>query len=261
MKVLFNEEKRLFEFRAIGGQVEPCFLERSFIRNADDIPLLYNTTRENVDSSGIIPLETDDKFYEAPETLAESANYSSLELPKFSRIIGLLPSDTSSTSTKELSDTFESFVKAKILIYDQNSTLYNNTDKQVKVTLATLTFFFRRPIILAIMEFINSINIEDRNFATSSESSSANIKNDVSRDLNDLNATTVEEHVVKGFLGKGKSRVMFNLTLKMAQAQILLMMENETNLACLSQASLLMDIKVFPSSFSIKEDLRIHHDL
>jgi len=126
---------------------------------------------------------------------------------------------------------------------------------QVIVTLATLTFFCRRPTILAIMEFINSINIEDRNLATSSESSSAIVGNDVSRDLDDLNATTVEELAVKGLLGKGKSRVMFNLTLKMAQAQILLMKEDETKLACLSQESLLADIKVFPSSFSIKAAL------
>lgn len=293
MKVLLNEEKRLFEFRAIGGQVEvsirdsdifigtilksleiedlvcanqqsqPCFLARSFIGNADEISLFYNTTRENVKSSGIVPSDTDDKFYEAPETLAESADYpvqspggtSECSLPKFSRITGLLPSDAPSTSTMEFSDTLESFVKAQIVIYDQNSTRYNNTDKQVIVTLATLTFFCRRPTILAILEFINSINIEDRNLATSSESSSAIIKNDVSRDLDELNAGTIEEHAVKGLLGKGKSRVMFNLTLKMAQAQILLMKENETKLACLSQESLLMDIKVFPSSFSIKAAL------
>lgn len=126
---------------------------------------------------------------------------------------------------------------------------------QVVVTLATLTFFCRRPTILAIMEFVNSINIEDENLATSGESSSAIIENDVSRDLDGLNATTAEEHAVKGLLGKGKSRVMFNLTLKMAQAQILLMKENETKLACLSQESLLTDIKVFPSSFSIKAAL------
>jgi len=108
-------------------------LARSFIGNADEISLFYNTTRENVDGSGVIPTETDDKFYEAPETLAESADYFSLELPKFSRISGLLPSDAPSTSTKELGDKLESFVKAQIVIYDQNSTRYNNTDKQVSV--------------------------------------------------------------------------------------------------------------------------------
>lgn len=128
---------------------------------------------------------------------------------------------------------------------------------QVIVTLATLTFFCRRPTILAIMEFMNSINIEDKNLATSSDSSStaARMINDISRDVDDLQATAIEEHAVKGLFGKGKSRVMFNLTLKMAQAQILLMKENETKLACLSQESLLTDIKVFPSSFSIKAAL------
>lgn len=124
------------------------------------------------------------------------------------------------------------------------------------MTLATLTFFCRRPTILAIMEFINSINIENGNLATSSDSSSTSIvKNDLSNDLDVLHVTTVEEHAVKGLLGKGKSRVMFSLTLKMAQAQILLMKENETKLACLSQESLLAEIKVFPSSFSIKAAL------
>ncbi|KAL2987622.1 hypothetical protein AAZX31_11G038900 [Glycine max] len=312
MKVLLNEEKRLFEFRAIGGQVEvsirdnnifvgtilksleiedlvcgsqrwsqPCFLARSYIGTADENLLFYNTMTRDVESGGLIPTETDDKFYEAPETLADSVdypmqspggtseypssspskiqfNYSSLELPKFSRITGLLPSDTPSIRKElELNDTLESFVKAQIIIYDQNSAQYKNIDKQVIVTLATLTFFCRRPTILAIMEFMNSINIEDKNLATSSDSSStaARMINDISRDVDDLQATAIEEHAVKGLFGKGKSRVMFNLTLKMAQAQILLMKENETKLACLSQESLLTDIKVFPSSFSIKAAL------
>ncbi|KAE9596742.1 putative vacuolar protein sorting-associated protein [Lupinus albus] len=311
MKVLLNEERHLLEFRAIGGQVElsirdndifigtilksleiedlvcrtqrsqPFYLARSFVGTAVAHSLLYNTTREVVDSSGLIPSETDDMFYEAPETLTDSGDYPmqspggtseyssssnseikykylSLSLPKFSRITGLLPSDAPSTSTKEteLTDTLESFVKAQIVIYDLSSTRYNNTDKQVIVTLATLTFFCRRPTILAIMEFINCINIEDGSVATSSDSSSTAImKNDESRDVNDLNATIVEEHAVKGLLGKGKSRIMFNLTLNMAQTQILLMKENETKLACLSQESLLTDINVFPSSFSIKAAL------
>lgn len=136
-------------------QFQPCYLARSYIGTADENSLFL---RENVESSGITPTETDDKFYEAPETLAESAdypmqspggtsdyassspsgnqvNYSSLEPPKFSRITGLLPSDTPFTGTKELelSDTLESFVKAQIVIYDQNSTRYNNIDKQVSV--------------------------------------------------------------------------------------------------------------------------------
>lgn len=135
---------------------QPCYLARSFIGTADAHSLFYNTMREDGESSGLTPTETDDKFYEAPETLTDVAdyplqspggtsefsasshsetkfNYSSFEPPKFSRITGLLPSDASSASTKEieLSDTLESFVKAQIVIYDRNSTRYNNMDKQV----------------------------------------------------------------------------------------------------------------------------------
>ncbi|CAL0314336.1 unnamed protein product [Lupinus luteus] len=189
MKVLLNEERHLLEFRAIGGQVElsirdndifigtilksleiedlvcstqrsqPCYLARSFVGITDAHSLLSNTTGEVVDSSGLIPSETDDMFYEAPETLTDSGDYpmqspggaskypsssnseikfkySSLLPPKFSRITGLLPSDAPSTSTKEteLTDTLESFVKAQIVIYDLSSTRYNNTDKQLEFT-------------------------------------------------------------------------------------------------------------------------------
>lgn len=112
--------------------------------------------RKYVESGVLIPTESDDKFYEAPETLADSVdypmqspggtseyrsssasdmrfNYSSLKLPKFSRITGLLPSDSPSRKDLELSDTLESFVKAQIIIYDQNSSQYKNIDKQVGV--------------------------------------------------------------------------------------------------------------------------------
>lgn len=136
---------------------QPCFLARSYIGTADENLLFYNTMTRDVESGGLIPTETDDKFYEAPETLADSVdypmqspggtseypssspskiqfNYSSLELPKFSRITGLLPSDTPSIRKElELNDTLESFVKAQIIIYDQNSAQYKNIDKQVGV--------------------------------------------------------------------------------------------------------------------------------
>lgn len=138
------------------------------------------------------------------------------------------------------------------------NTLY--TSFQVIVTLATLTFFCRRPTILAIMEFVNSINIKDGNLTPSNDSSKTAI---IKHDMDDLHSTTVEEPAIKGLLGKGKSRTMFNLTLKMAQAQIHLMNENGTKLASLSQENLLTDINVFPSSFSIKAalgNLRISDD-
>ncbi|KAK6251014.1 hypothetical protein SCA6_005019 [Theobroma cacao] len=318
IKVLLAEEYPLFEFRAIGGQVElsikgndmfigtvlksleiedmiccntvsrPCYLARSFIRSADAQSLLDDAEKQNLESKS--PSEGDDKFYEAPESLVDpaecttptprkayefgslqkflSSEKTSLTTLTFSRVSGLLPEDNLLLRREDigLSDTLDSFVKAQIVIYDQNSPLYNNIDMQVTVTLATLSFFCRRPTILAIMEFANAVTIEDESCESFSDNSSAvGVKHDISSEdpADNQQSTSVEEPVVKGLLGKGKSRIIFNLKLNMAHAQILLMNENETKLATLSQENLLTDIKVFPSSFSINAalgNLRISDD-
>ena len=115
------------------------------------------------------------------------------------------------------------------------------------MTLATLSFFCRRPTIIAVMEFANAVTIKDESYESFSDNSSAvGVKHDISSEdpADNPQSTNVEEPVVKGLLGKGKSRIIFNLTLNMAHAQILLMNENETKLATLSQENLLTDIKV-----------------
>ncbi|GKU95669.1 hypothetical protein SLEP1_g9000 [Rubroshorea leprosula] len=319
IKVLLAEESSLCEFRALGGQVElsirgndmfigtmlksleiedlichnrvsqPCYLARSFIRAIDADLSFNNIENKSFNSNDLSPREGDEKFYEAPENLFDSGDYTtlssdnmseypssqislslgspSLKTPSFLHIAGLLPDDNilSKREDIEISDTLDSFVKAQIVIYDRNSPLYNNNDMRVTVTLATLSFFCRRPTILAIMEFGNAITIKNESHESFSDSSSAvDTKQDVRRDLaNAPQLLTTEEYVVKGLLGKGKSRIIFNLKLNMARAQILLMKEDETKLATLSQENLLTDIKVFPSSFSIKAalgNLRISDD-
>lgn len=113
------------------------------------------------------------------------------------------------------------------------------------MTLATLSFFCRRPTILAIMEFVDAINVKDEACESFSDDSSVPIvQRGVSEVEMDENQSIVEEPVVKGLLGKGKSRIIFYLTLNMARAQILLMNENETKFATLSQDNLCTDIKV-----------------
>ncbi|TQD75366.1 hypothetical protein C1H46_039097 [Malus baccata] len=284
MKVLLTEERRLFEFRAIGGQVElsvrasdmfvgtvlksleiedlvsghrmsqPCYLARSFTRNAETNLTSGATGNQSFDGSDVIP--NGDEFSEAPENLVDPETLL-LKSPRFTRIAGLLPG-LQSTKDIELKDLLDSFVKAQVVIYDQNSPLYHNIDMQVSVTLATLSFFCRRPTILAIMEFVSAINIKDERCESFSDSSSAPIvKQDISRDdaVDGPQSVTINEPSVKGLLGKGKSRVVFNLTLNMARAQIILMNEDESKLAVLSQDNLVTDIKVFPSSFSIKAAL------
>ena len=100
------------------------------------------------------------------------------------------------------------------------------------------------------MDFVNAINIEDGSCESFSDNSSgAVVKHDTPRNdvSDDQQSTTTQEAVVKGLLGKGKSRVVFNVTLNMKRAQILLMNEDETKLASLSQDNLLTDIKVYLS--------------
>ncbi|KAI6702353.1 hypothetical protein NL676_011489 [Syzygium grande] len=317
MRVLIAEENRLFEFRAIGGQVELSvrasemligtvlrsleiedlvsskgiskrrYLARSFIGSADVLSPFDDVKSQSINSDDRAASEEDDKFYEAPESLADSidlpvqsstslsdnqrADFSqslSLKPPSFIRTPGLLPYDTHETKggDSELKDTLNSFVKAQIIVLDHNSAFYNNIDKQVIVTLSTLSFFCRRPTVLAIMEFVDAINTEDEKCESFSESSSVTIiKHDThGEDMgNDHHSEAVEESVVKGLLGKGKSRIIFSLTLKMTRAQIFLMNESEAKFATLLQDNLLADIKVFPSSFRIKAalgNLRISDD-
>lgn len=103
------------------------------------------------------------------------------------------------------------------------------------------------------MEFVNSINIKDESCESFSDSSSAAIvKQELSRDdaVGSPRSVTINDSSIKGLLGKGKSRVVFNITLNMARAQIILMNEDETKLATLSQDNLVTDIKVF-STLSI----------
>lgn len=116
----------------------PCFLARSFVQSSDS-----HSFYDQFDNNNSTPSEGDDKFYEAPENLVDSeylSSQNSLSLenssfkpPSFSRIAGLLPVDTVQAKTEdiELMDTLDSFVKAQIIIYDQNSSLYNNVDTQV----------------------------------------------------------------------------------------------------------------------------------
>ncbi|XP_057978559.1 uncharacterized protein LOC131164992 isoform X2 [Malania oleifera] len=313
VKVLLAEESCLFEFRAIGGQVqlsirsndmfigtvlksleiedlichkgvsEPSYLARSFIGNVDAASSYEDAGSQSWGINDLSQSDGDEKFYEAADNMVDIVDYPmqspgrlqqsltseklSLKPPSFSRIAHLLPDDArTGREVIEPTDNLDSFVKAQIVIYDHNSLAYDNIDKKVIVTLATLSFFCRRPTIVAIMEFVNAINAEDESCETFSDNSSPPmIQNDTSREdvVDDQHLTMVEEPVAKGLLGKGKSRIIFYLTLNMARAQILLMKENETKLMTLSQDNLRTDIKVYPSSFGIKAalgNLRISDD-
>ncbi|XP_051144600.1 uncharacterized protein LOC127260739 isoform X2 [Andrographis paniculata] len=261
------------------GSSQITFLARSFIKNADGSLLENNDNRTNVNND-LSPREGEDEFYEASENLNDvvgsplsheleymgssriitQEDSRDLKALKFVRIPGLLPIDVTHLEAGQMGFTnaLDSFVKAQIVILDQSSTLYSGVDKQVSVTLSTLTFYCRRPTILAIMDFANAINTQEDSCETYSDSSSTAVGgHGVSKEtVNDGQfSVQMEEPVVKSLLGKGKSRTIFYLLLNMTRAEIFLMKENDSKLATLAQDSFRTDIKVFPSSFSITASL------
>lgn len=246
-----------------------CYLARSFIRNITAPPLLNDVETQCNESS---QYEGEEEFYEASENLNDlvDSSYSSgnslpsektmSKAPSFNRFAGLLPIDFNDSGTNPviMNDTLDSFVTAQVAIYDRKSPRYTSTDTKVVVTLATLSFFCRRPTILAVMEFVNAINVgEDIPESFSDTSSSAITQHDNPKEnvVDSQLFETIDVPAVKGLLGKGKSRIIFGVTLNMARAQILLMKEGGSKLATLSQDNFLTDIKVFPSSFTIKASL------
>lgn len=140
----------------IHGVSRPCYLARSFIHSSDAHLSSDEPAIRSVDSNDLT-LSEGEKFYEAPEDLVDSADHAmqspqtvsknlsfwlpsgnlSLKTPSFSRVAGLVPDDTVENRIEdaEVTKTLDSFVKAQIVIYDQNSPLYYNIDKRVGIFL------------------------------------------------------------------------------------------------------------------------------
>lgn len=139
------------------GVTEPHYLARSFIQNSESHSSSEVVRNQSFDLNDITPSDGDDKFYEAPENLVDSADqvvqssgnlseYLSprvslppesllCKMPSFSRIPGLLPDDALQNWMEdvETTESLDSFVKAQIIIYDQNSPSYHDVDKGVGV--------------------------------------------------------------------------------------------------------------------------------
>uniref|UniRef100_A0A0E0BDW2 PH domain-containing protein n=1 Tax=Oryza glumipatula TaxID=40148 RepID=A0A0E0BDW2_9ORYZ len=259
------------------GSPVPRYLARSFINSVqtNEVPTPSRKNSAGPRGTALKKSDSEERFFEASDDFDEfetpmlhersisdyfstqnflPTSLPSLQPPAFSRIPGLLPDiELQSAGFTSGDITFESFVKAQIVIYDQQSPQYNNLDNRVVISVATLTFFCHRPTVIAIMEFMNAINLAnvpdaDKNKDTTSDPVEHNMAEEPKSDLE-------AGPVIKRLLAKGKSRTVFHLTSSMAEAQILLMNENGDRLATLSQNNLSTDIKVFTSSFSIEAAL------
>lgn len=152
-----------------------CYLARSFIRSSDANFSFDESEGQNFETNELGQSEGDDQFYEAPESLSDSFDQTtqsplktpkylsfrasfpsenlSLRTPSFSRIAGLLPDDALNNMTEniELAETLDSFVKAQIVIYDQNSVLYNHIDKRVSLFLLLNSYSVCNTFILIVI--------------------------------------------------------------------------------------------------------------
>ncbi|CAA6669756.1 unnamed protein product [Spirodela intermedia] len=260
------------------GVPKPRYLARSFIKDTDDSawnlsPFFTTVGDQNSVSSEQNETDTEEKFFEASDDLSDfieatiqpqgvipeflsSRSYfppenSSMNAPSFNRIPGLLPDAKSydKSNFKEAA-TLDNFVKAQIIIFDRDSSLYTSIDKQHRIIIV----FLPSSTILAVLEFVNAVSAKDDQAVPQYPASAFEI-NSSNTVPSPSNSDLPQEPVVKGLLGRGKSRAIFYLMLNMARAQIFLMNENGKCLATLLQNNLLIDIKVFPSSFQIKAAL------
>eukprot|EP01018_Ginkgo_biloba_P007485 Gb_23775 [translate_table: standard] len=251
---------------SLGGETAKEFRTAWKNKQLDGNECFFDTSEDPVDSAEEFQIggstqltETVSDYFDAESSLVNGML--SKEALSFTRVPGLLPDleEKDSSHVLERMGKLDSFVKAQVMLFNEDSPAYANVDKQVLLSLATLSFSCNRPTILAILNFVNAINLEDvEENASDTDAFTTIIKQEpAEKDMKEESNVMFDQKdsIVKGLLGRGKDRIIFSLVLSMDRAQIVLNNENGTQLATLSQNNLLTDIKVFPSSFGIKASL------
>ncbi|KAH7682946.1 Vacuolar protein sorting-associated protein 13 [Dioscorea alata] len=142
------------------------------------------------------------------------------------------------------------FVVVTFVTGSPDSPLYDGIDTQMCISMSALEFFCNRPTLVALIDF---------GFDLSLVSSEISSKNDVeAQELASKDTEKKEENgrvLVKGLLGYGKTRVVFNLRMDVDSVCIYLNKEDGSQLAMFVQESFLLDLKVHPSSITIEGTL------
>lgn len=111
---------------------------------------------------------------------------------------------------------------------------------QLLLRLATLSLFCNRPTVVALMDLVADINSAPQEVPASPKGAEE-----------EGEAGSGRQHVVKGVLGKGKQRVMFQLALHMEHTQVTLNKEDGRQLAMLTMDKISVVIQIHPSTFSL----------
>ena len=106
----------------------------------------------------------------------------------------------------------------------------------MSISMATFEFFCNRPTVVALIDFGSEI------------SEIMDMQSKVNSNASGISSSDVEPfaecEVVRGLLGQGKSRIVFQLKMNMDSVRIFLNLEDGTGLAMLDQERFHMDLKV-----------------
>ncbi|XP_010266663.1 PREDICTED: uncharacterized protein LOC104604129 isoform X2 [Nelumbo nucifera] len=132
-----------------------------------------------------------------------------------------------------------------------SSPFYDGIDSQMKIRMSKLEFFCNRPTLVALIEFGLDLSSENSGVGSPNENSDPVVESSQIREKTEEN----ERSFVKGLLGYGKSRIVFNLSMDVDSVCVFLNKEDGSQLAMFVQESFLFDLKVHPGSLSIEGTL------
>lgn len=138
------------------------------------------------------------------------------------------------------------FVAVNFLTRSPGSPQYDGIDTQICIRMSALEFFCNRPTLVALIGF--GFNLSLAGSAVSKTSDADVPKFNEKKDEN-------SRSLVKGLLGYGKGRVVFNLRMDVDSVSVFLNKEDGSRLATFVQESFIFDVKVYPSSTSIEGNL------
>lgn len=156
-----------------------------------------------------------------------------------------LPVGGEKTKEEDVSD----FVSVTFVTRQPNSPHYDGTDTQMNIRMTKLDFFCNRCTVVSLIDF--GMELSELMEVISEKASP---QNDMAGDavFPSGNKESTDRLFVKGLLGTGKSRVVFQLKMNVNSVCIFLNKDDGSQLAMLVQEKFQMDLKVHPNSISIE---------
>ncbi|XP_047337153.1 uncharacterized protein LOC124940662 [Impatiens glandulifera] len=261
----FNVKMKLHSFKILdelqGSRTSgPHYLACSALRSDS-----HNLDDQEKDFPSVV-LEEDDTFADALSdfvSLPDSGSY-------FEMVYSSVPADIENTETdqdarlaydmnaitrKSISDDtfFEAqgsddsdFICVTFSTRNPNSPDYDGMDTKMNIRMSKLEFFCNRPTLVALIGFGFDISSGNKG---ASDVSMVSLEEEPLEKKDKMEGTG--NTFVKGLLGYGKGRVVFNLNMDVDSVIMFLNKEDGSQLAMFVQESFVLDLKVHPSSISI----------